>query len=255
MQIGERVRSYRSERGYTLQELAERAELSPSYLSEIEKGRKKPSLKALEKISRALDVSSKALSQGEEEEKESGPGARIRLFRKEKGMTLEALAAAAGISHSYLCEVERGSVAPSVNTLQKIAAGLDVPLNNLFPSAASIGSRLKQVRQEKGFSQSGLARQAGCSPGMIGQIEQEKVQPSLGTLERIAEVLEISPCYFIAGDDDLERLLGLLTPEVRSLLLEPEVQAVLRTLSQCSDKEFRFVMEMIKLLKQSRLGE
>ncbi len=255
MRVGERLHESRKARGYTLQELAEKAGLSPSYLSEIEKGSKKPSLKSLERISHALGISPGELSRGEDKELDPGTGTRIRLFRKEKGMTLQDLAEAAGVSLSYICEVERAAVPPSIQTLKKIAEGLDAPVSSLFPSRASIGGRLKQVRQEKGLSQSELAREAGCSPGLVGQIEQEKIQPSLGTLEKMAKALDISPCYFIAGEEDMERLLGLLTPEVRNLLLEPEVQAVLRSLSQCSEKEFRFIMDMIRLMKQSRLAE
>jgi transcriptional regulator with XRE-family HTH domain len=48
-------------------------------------------------------------------------GRAIRSIRDERGMTLEALAEAAGVSASYLSEVERGLKRPSTDVVAKIA--------------------------------------------------------------------------------------------------------------------------------------
>ncbi|NLA26746.1 MAG: helix-turn-helix transcriptional regulator, partial [Firmicutes bacterium] len=54
---GERVRELRAERNLTLGELAGKGGISLSYLSELERGSKKPSLATIEKLSAALNVS------------------------------------------------------------------------------------------------------------------------------------------------------------------------------------------------------
>jgi transcriptional regulator with XRE-family HTH domain len=54
--IGNVFRRLRRERGITLRELAERAQVSVPYLSEIERGRKEPSSEILAAICRALDL-------------------------------------------------------------------------------------------------------------------------------------------------------------------------------------------------------
>jgi transcriptional regulator with XRE-family HTH domain len=54
--IGNVFRRLRRERGITLRELAEQAQVSVPYLSEIERGRKEPSSESLAAICRALDL-------------------------------------------------------------------------------------------------------------------------------------------------------------------------------------------------------
>jgi ribosome-binding protein aMBF1 (putative translation factor) len=58
MLAGERpVRLWREQRGLKLGQLADRARIAPSYLSEIESGRKPGSVAALGKLARALGLS------------------------------------------------------------------------------------------------------------------------------------------------------------------------------------------------------
>lgn len=251
---GALVRKLRSERSYSLKELAQKGALSTSYLSELERGNKRPSLSTIEKLAAALNVSpeelmTKAPAAG------NSPGELIRSYRREKGYSLQELAALAGLSYSYLCGIERGLVAPSISSLGKISAGLDVPLKELLSAGATLGRKLTGVREEQGLNRSQLARKAGLSPGMIGQIERDKIQPSLQTIEKIAAALNLSPCYFVAEGDGLEEILHQLTPEVRALLLEKKVQSLLRTLRQCSEKEFRLILDFIGLLKEANLCE
>lgn len=55
--LGEALRSYRTEQGITLRELAESARVSPGYLSELERGRKEVSSELLAAVCHALEVS------------------------------------------------------------------------------------------------------------------------------------------------------------------------------------------------------
>lgn len=50
------IKKYRSRRKYTQMKLAELCDVSPSYIGEIEIGRKYPSARTLEKIVKALGV-------------------------------------------------------------------------------------------------------------------------------------------------------------------------------------------------------
>ena len=51
-----KVRVWREYRGLTLRALAEKAQIAPAYLSEIETGKKPGSVKALAALARTLDV-------------------------------------------------------------------------------------------------------------------------------------------------------------------------------------------------------
>ena len=55
--LGKRIRESRISKGYTQQDLADRAEIGVVYVSEIERGIKMPSLNIFVKIIDALDVS------------------------------------------------------------------------------------------------------------------------------------------------------------------------------------------------------
>lgn len=54
--LGDRLRQLRHERGETLGETADRAGVSPQYLSEIERGRKEPSSEMIAAVAGALNV-------------------------------------------------------------------------------------------------------------------------------------------------------------------------------------------------------
>jgi transcriptional regulator with XRE-family HTH domain len=54
--LGSRLRALRANRGETLAETAERAGISPQYLSEIERGRKEPSSEMIAALAGALDT-------------------------------------------------------------------------------------------------------------------------------------------------------------------------------------------------------
>ena len=53
---------------------------------------------------------------------------RLRAWREHRGMTLQALADAAGISAPYICQIEGGKRAGTTATLKKLAAALGLPL-------------------------------------------------------------------------------------------------------------------------------
>jgi transcriptional regulator with XRE-family HTH domain len=65
--IGERIKSLRTGQGMTLAELGEKANLSTSYLSQIERDKTSPSLITLETIARSLNVGLRSLFETDDE--------------------------------------------------------------------------------------------------------------------------------------------------------------------------------------------
>jgi len=59
-------------------------------------------------------------------------GESIRAFRKARGWSQEILGEQSGLSHKFLGEVERGSVNPSLDSLESIAKALDVEVARLL---------------------------------------------------------------------------------------------------------------------------
>jgi XRE family transcriptional regulator of biofilm formation len=71
--IGQRIKQFRKEKGYSLSELAEKAGVAKSYLSSIERNlQTNPSIQFLEKISAVLDVSVHTLLHENDESEYSG---------------------------------------------------------------------------------------------------------------------------------------------------------------------------------------
>ncbi len=56
MQIGQRIRARRNQLGLSLRELAERVDLTASFLSQVERDLTSPSIESLNRISQALQV-------------------------------------------------------------------------------------------------------------------------------------------------------------------------------------------------------
>lgn len=59
-------------------------------------------------------------------------GQRIRQLRNEQHMSQEEIAFKAGISPAHLGQIERALKSPTIDTVSKIAAALDVPVTALF---------------------------------------------------------------------------------------------------------------------------
>jgi transcriptional regulator with XRE-family HTH domain len=62
-------------------------------------------------------------------------GKRIRILRKEKGLSQEELGDLADLHHTYIGAVERGERNCSIDSLSKIAKGLSVNVVDLFVTA------------------------------------------------------------------------------------------------------------------------
>ena len=50
------------------------------------------------------------------------------------------------------------------------------------PQAIDVGSRLRELRQERGFSLRNLARASGLSTNALSMIERSRTSPSVSTL-------------------------------------------------------------------------
>lgn len=63
----------------------------------------------------------------------------------------------------------------------------------------ALNKRLKEERTKKGLSQQKLAELSGTHYSNIGRYERGDAKPSADTLNRIAQVLEVSPDYLMNG--------------------------------------------------------
>ncbi len=96
-----------------------------------------------------------------------------------------------------------------------------------------VGSKIRELRKEKGWSIATLAADAQLSTGLISQIERNMVVPSVMALWKIAQTLNVSIGYFFDEEephmvnpvvkannrkrittDDSDAIYELLTPDL-----------------------------------------
>ncbi len=89
-------------------------------------------------------------------------GENIKMFRKKEGMNLEELSEKAGISISFLSNIEKGSRKPTLATVEKIATALNVGMAAIlvnketkayFPEESEMTLNIMKIVSEKSFEQ------------------------------------------------------------------------------------------------------
>ncbi len=69
--VGNNIKRFRTERGITQDELAEKLSVTRQAVSNWERGKTEPDIETLDRLAQALDVSAEALIYGEEAKKKS----------------------------------------------------------------------------------------------------------------------------------------------------------------------------------------
>lgn len=105
----------------------------------------------------------------------------------------------------------------------------------------SIGTRIKEARKKLKITQSELAKKTHLSRSHIGAIECDKYNPSISTLEAIANALNTPIETFVSDDDNKE------------LKIDEETQALAKEIK--SNPDFRIILNIGKQLKPSALNE
>lgn len=123
-------------------------------------------------------------------------GERLRAERTTRGLTIQAAANAAAINHVALSRYEHGQREPSLAVLGRLADYYGVTVDwligrtDLRPCTASrpttFGTRLQVLRLSAQLTQGELATDMGLSPSTIGMYEQDRREPTMDSLRRLA---------------------------------------------------------------------
>jgi len=247
MSVGAKLRQIREERGMPLETLADLLDIPLDCMKEVEEGKRRLSAATLAEVASILGVD---VSYFEEKDNGVSPrvasriGARLRRLREQKGLTLHELSQRSGVSLAHISEIERGRSTASLKTLEKLASALEVSTSYLLQEERSetLGNKVRRLREKIGLTQKELADQIGISHSLIGQIETDRIQPSLSTLSRLAEALGVSTCYFLMEEEE-PTLPGLERPAVQELV---------DSVSSWTDEEIGGLTSFIKILNRYR---
>ena len=109
-----------------------------------------------------------------------------------------------------------------------------------------IGSRLRSLREERNLSQGDIKKSTGLLCCYTSRVENGHTVPSLETLAKIAEAMDISLADFFPGtetphDRDTQKMLGELSDDEIRFLSE-----IKRYSTSLSDGDKRLVLAMIR---------
>lgn len=110
----------------------------------------------------------------------------------------------------------------------------------------NIGDVIRSYRTDRGLSQGDIERRTGLLRCYLSRVENGHTVPSLETLAKIAEAMEISLADFFPGgqtaqDRDRQRMLGELSPDEIRFLNE-----IRKYSSGLNDGDKRLVLDMIR---------
>ena len=110
----------------------------------------------------------------------------------------------------------------------------------------NIGEVIKSYRADRGLSQGDIERRTGLLRCYLSRVENGHTVPSLGTLAKIAEAMDISLADFFPGtetprDKETQKMLGELSQDEIRFLVE-----IKRYSSTLSDGDKRLVLAMIR---------
>jgi transcriptional regulator with XRE-family HTH domain len=110
-------------------------------------------------------------------------GPRIRALRQARGLTLRELAERAGVTESFLSQVEREVTSPSIASVQRIAHALDLAIAELFVEEAAHGRVVRRAERRR-IAYPGLgAVDEFLTAGLDGRIQVilSTIEPGGGT--------------------------------------------------------------------------
>lgn len=94
-------------------------------------------------------------------------GARLRELREKKNLSQGDIENRSGLKRCYVSRVENGHTVPAVETLEKLARALEVPLYRLFYDGSA---PLKLPSMSNGYAAKGNARQVAIFAGLFEEM-------------------------------------------------------------------------------------
>jgi transcriptional regulator with XRE-family HTH domain len=110
-------------------------------------------------------------------------GPRIRSLRHARRVTLRELAERAGVTESFLSQVEREVTSPSIASVQRIARALDLGIADLFVDEPPLGRVVRRAERRRIAYQGLNATDEFLTAGRDGRLQVilTTIEPGGGT--------------------------------------------------------------------------
>ncbi|MFS1513602.1 helix-turn-helix domain-containing protein [Chengkuizengella sp. SCS-71B] len=145
-------------------------------------------------------------------------GGIIKELRKGHKMTQVELAKKLNVAPTAVSAWERDENRPLLDKITILADMFNVPVSHFFKSSRteqmSVGKNIKRVRKAKKITQNELANMSNMSRSYLADIERDRYNPSVVSLKRIAESLEINLSSLIDDDGNDKNVI----PDIKKIL-------------------------------------
>ncbi len=101
----------------------------------------------------------------------SALGASVRRARKRRGLTIQQVADVSGLSISFISQLERDLVSPSVNSLQKVSRALGTQIGGFFEDQGKTGRVIRASERPRLIYPNGTEEEYLLTP-----VESKKLQ-------------------------------------------------------------------------------
>ncbi|WMT84706.1 helix-turn-helix domain-containing protein [Wolbachia endosymbiont of Listronotus oregonensis] len=232
-EVGQKVKSWRLERGYTQKDLAEKVGVKYWAILQYEKGSRKIPIKKLYAIAEALSVNVKGLVCGETLPNEKRYFEDEEILNLVKGYKDEELSEVFYLLTKFIrlseersrkavkIEVARGlmKVGVSAHVISRTTnLSIGEYEENKISVPYKVGQRIKEWRLIRGYTQKDLANKVGITNQGIYEYEQGRAAVSLEMLDEIAKVLSISIIDLLPeSDEEAEEKLSNLIEEYKKI--------------------------------------
>jgi transcriptional regulator with XRE-family HTH domain len=98
-------------------------------------------------------------------------GEKLRAIRQLRRLTLREVAQGAGVSESFVSQLERGRSSASVATLQRLARALGIEISDLFSAEPHTGPRVLRRHERQLLEWGHLGRKALLTPKPFHTLE------------------------------------------------------------------------------------
>jgi transcriptional regulator with XRE-family HTH domain len=127
-------------------------------------------------------------------------GARVRSLRRERGLTIEQLAAATGLTKGFISQLERDRTAPSLSSIARICDALGVRLSHIFEAEPppALVRRQERVPGDRTLTSQSYLLSSREEPRF--QVIESEVAPGAGAGEELHSLPgEVEFVYVLEG--------------------------------------------------------
>src|SRR5690606_7862224 len=110
----------------------------------------------------------------------------------------------------------------------------------------SLGSRLKNEREKRKWSQVDVAKKIGITNAVLSNYERDIRDPDTETLKKLAELYDVTTDYLLGRVDNNDE------EEFQTVINDPELKRWHRELPKSSEEDLRKLRKMWEIIKSEQ---